>query len=138
MFMLSMGTGTDLAFPDVCITPIPSPTGVTPTPLPYPNTSMTATTSPVAANVLVDCMPALNLVSEGQVSLGDNAGVKGGVVTQRFSGGADYIVGCFTILVGGAPAQRLTSVTGQNAAGVVPNAVGMAVAPSQVTVLSLG
>jgi len=34
--------------------------------------------------------------------------------------------------------QRLTSVTGQNAMGMSPNAVGMCAVPSQFTVLTLG
>jgi len=138
MFMLTMGAGTNLAFPDVCITPVPSPTGQVPTPIPYPDTAMTATSDSPANNVLVDCMPALNLKSEGKVSLGDNAGVQGGVVSHDVSGESFYVVGCITILVDGVPAQRLTSVTGQNAQGVLPNAPGMCIVPSQVTVLSLG
>jgi hypothetical protein len=138
MFMLSMGVGTDIGFPDVCITPIPSPTGEIPTPIPYPDISMSATSAPMAVNVLVDCMPALNQLSENTVSVGDTTGVQGGVVSHDIDGEAMYIVGCFTILVGGAPAQRLTSVTGQNAMGVLPNAPGMCSTPSQITVLSLG
>ncbi len=134
MFMLTMGAGMDLGFPDVCITPV----GPVPTPIPYPDIAMTATSAPAAYNVLVDCMPALNQSSEGLVSVGDDAGVLLGVVSHDISGEAEYIVGCFTILVDGVPAQRLTSVTGQNAIGVLPNAPGMTLVPSQVTVLSLG
>ncbi len=134
MFMLTMGAGMDMGFPDVCITPV----GPVPTPIPYPNTAMTATSVPAAFNVLVDCMPSLNMLTKGMVSVGDNAGVAGGVVSHLMSGQATYLVGCFTILVDGVPAQRLTSVTGQNAAGVLPNAPGMCIVPSQVTVLTLG
>ena len=138
MFMLSMGAGVDMGFPDVCITPIPAPTGEIPTPIPYPDIAMSATSSLPVVHVLVDCMPALNQLSEGVVSAGDTTGLEGGVVSHDVDGEAEYLVGCFTILVGGAPAQRLTSVTGQNAAGVLPNAPGMCATPSQVTVLSLG
>lgn len=134
MFMLTMGVGMDLGFPDVCLTPV----GPVPTPIPYPDIAMTATSAPAAYNVLVDCMPVINQMSEGLVSLGDDAGVEGGVVSHMISGETVYIVGCFTILVDGIPAQRLTSVTGQNAMGVLPNAPGMCLVPSQVTVLSLG
>lgn len=134
MFMLTMGAGMDLGFPDVCITPV----GPVPTPIPYPDIAMTATSAPAAYNVLVDCMPSINQMSEGLVSLGDDTGVMGGVVSHMISGETMYIVGCLTILVDGIPAQRLTSVTGQNAMGVMPNAPGMCLCPSQVTVLTLG
>lgn len=134
MFMLTMGAGMDFGFPDVCLTPA----GPAVVPIPYPNTAMTATTSPTAPNVFVDCMPAINQMSMGMVSLGDQAGVAGGVVDHIISGQTMYNVGCITILVAGAPAQRLTSVTGQNVMGKMPNTVGSCLCPSQVTVLSLG
>jgi hypothetical protein len=134
MYMLSMGAGMNLGFPDVCNTPTP----VGPVPIPYPNINMSATTAPAAYNVLVDCMPSLNLLSKGLVSFGDNPGLLLGVVDPMDCGQNFYVVGCFTILVDGVPAQRLTSVTGQNALGRMPNAPGMSICPSQVTVLTLG
>ncbi|MDR2669488.1 MAG: DUF4150 domain-containing protein [Desulfovibrio sp.] len=134
MFMLSMGPGTDLAFPDVCLTPV----GPAVVPMPYPNTAVSAATAPVVPNVLVECTPALNMMSKGLVSMGDEAGVLLGAVSHMMSGQTSYDVGCFTIMVGGAPAQRLTSVTGQNCLAVLPNSVGACIAPSQATVLTLG
>lgn len=134
MFMLSMGAAMDFAFPDVCNTPTP----VGPVPIPYPNISVTAVSAPVVSNVTLDCMPALNLTSKGEVSFGDQAGSLGGVVDGDIGGATNYIVGCATINVGGAPAQRLTSVTGQNAMGELPNAPGVCLSPSQTTTLALG
>lgn len=134
MFMLSQGAGMNLGFPDVCITPV----GPVPTPIPYPNINMSAATAPAAYNVLVDCMPSINQLSTGLVSFGDCTGVMGGVVSHLEDGQAEYLVGCVTIMVDGAPAQRLTSVTGQNSLGMLPNAPGMCSCPSQVTVLTLG
>jgi hypothetical protein len=134
MFMLSMGKGQNMAFPDVCLTPA----GPAVVPVPYPNTSMSSASSPVVSNVLVECTPALNQTSKGQVSMGDQAGVQMGVASHTISGQTSYNVGCSTIKVGGAPAQRLTSVTGQNCLAVMPNCVGACVAPSQSTVLTLG
>ena len=134
MFMLSMGPGMDLAFPDVCKTPILG----APVPIPYPDISYSATSEPAADNVLVSCTPALNQISEGLVSVGDDAGLELGLVSEDISGETVYVVGCITVLVDGIPAQRLTSVTGQNAMGVLPNAPGVCVCPSQVTVLALG
>jgi hypothetical protein len=133
MFMLSMGTGMDLAFPDVCLTPMPVPT-----PVPYPNTAMSSTSAPMVPTVLVECTPALNMMSMGLVSLGDQAGILLGAVSHMMSGQTSYNVGCATIMVGGAPAQRLTSVTGQNCLVKLPNSVGACIAPSQVSVLALG
>jgi hypothetical protein len=100
--------------------------------------AMSAATAPVVPNVLVECTPALNMMSMGLVSLGDQPGVLLGMVSHMEAGQTSYEVGCFTIMVGGAPAQRLTSVTAQNCMGVLPNSVGACIAPSQVTVLSLG
>lgn len=134
MFMLSMGAGMDLAFPDVCLTPA----GPAPVPVPYPNTAMSAATMPAVFNVLTECTPTVNMMSKGLVSLGDQPGVLLGAASHMNSGQTSYMVGCFTIMVGGAPAQRMTSVTGQNCMAAVPNAVGACLAPSQVTVLTLG
>ena len=124
----------NLGFPDVCLTPV----GPAPTPIPYPNMNMSAATAPAAYNVLVDCMPSINQLSSGLVSFGDCTGVLGGVVSHLEDGEAEYLVGCLTIMVDGAPAQRLTSVTGQNSVAVLPNAPAMSIVPSQVTVLTLG
>lgn len=133
MFQLNMGCGMDLGFPDVCLTPV-----VVPVPVPYPDMAFSVTSAPAAYNILVDCMPALNQLSEGLVSVGDQPGVLLGVVSHLEAGEAEYILGCFTIFVDGPPAQRLTSVTGQNALGLLPNAPGMSIVPSQFTVLTLG
>lgn len=130
--MLSMGTGTCLGFPDVCKTP---PLAI---PIPYPDIGMSSTAAPIIPTVLTGCTPTLNQLSENTVSVGDEAGAMGGLVSQMESGETLFMVGCITIFVGGAPAQRLTSVTGQNAAGMVPNAPGVCIAPSQTTVLALG
>jgi len=134
MFMLTQGAGMDLGFPDVCITPV----GPVVTPIPYPDIHMTAATAPAAYNVLVDCMPSINQLSMGLVSFGDCTGVMGGVVSHLVDGQALYVVGCITIIVDGAPAQRLTSVTGQNSLAMLANTPGMCLCPSQITVLTLG
>ena len=65
----------------------------------------------------------------GLVSAGDQPGVGLGVVSHLIDGEAMYEVGCFTILTDGAPAQRLTSVTGQNTVAMMPNAPGVCLAP---------
>jgi hypothetical protein len=134
MFMLTLGSGMDMGFPDVCITPV----GPVPTPIPYPNMAESITTQPAADNVTIDCMPVINEMSVGLVSEGDEAGTLLGVVSHMESGQTHYVVGCITIMVGGSPAQRLTSVTEQNCMEEIPNCPGTCIAPSQVTVLALG
>ena len=136
MFMLNMGPGMNMAFPDVCNTPTPA--GV-PAPIPYPNVSDSTTSAPAAYTITINAMPVLNQLSMGMVSTGDEPGVLLGVAGQIIKGQTNYNLGCFTIFVGGAPAQRVTSLTGQNALGVQPNApAGMCLVPSQLTVLALG
>ncbi len=135
MYMLTTGSeGVNLGFPDVCNTPV---LGV-PVPIPYPNTNMTSTTDPVVENVIIESMPVINQQSIGSSSVGDEAGSELGVVSHTISGQTIYEVGCSTIMVGGAPAQRLTSITGQNAMENLPNSPGSCIAPSQTTVLALG
>lgn len=133
MFALTMGPGMDMGFPDVCLTPI-----VVPVPIPYPDMAFSTTSAPAAYNVLIDCMPSLNESSLGLVSEGDDAGVELGVISHMISGETVYLLGCITIFTDGPPAQRLTSVTGENSLGVLPNAPGVSLVPSQPTVLLLG
>ncbi len=132
MFMLTKGPGTVLAFPDVCRTP---PVGAA---VPYPNIVRTPTTSQTADQVIVEGAPALHQLSEGQVSSGNTAGRFKGVVSGEVGGRCLFLGGCSSVLVDGAPAQRVSSVSAQNASGMQPNAQGMAVGPSQTTVLTLG
>lgn len=133
MFMLSMGSGMVLGFPDVCLTP-----AVVPVPVPYPNISMSAMAPEAVPTVLTDCMPTLNELSDICASNGDEAGALGGVVSHLIAGQTMWVLGSEAILVAGLPAQRLTSLAGCNAMEVLPNAPGVCLAPSQVTVLALG
>ena len=48
------------------------------------------------------------------VTLGDTAGVGGGLISQTFMGQSRYMTGAFTMLVRGAPIVRMTSLTLQN------------------------
>jgi len=134
MFQLTCAGGMNLGFPDVCLTPTP----VGPIPVPYPNMTTGATANPAttALTVLTDGMPSLNQMSMIPISNGDNAGVNMGVASGLVMGPTEFILGSVTVIKEGAPAQRLTSITGHN--GVSMNAPGVSLAPSQVTVLVLG
>ena len=71
MFMLTQGAAQDLGFPDTCNTPAAAGA---PVPIPYADISMTVTNEPTAVNVLVDCMPSVNQLSQGLLSNGDEPG----------------------------------------------------------------
>jgi len=134
MFALTMGPGTCIGFPDVCNTPTP----VGPIPIPYPNISMSATCDDPATTVLIDCMPTLNQLGSNAVSMGDNLGVAGGIISGVDMGGTCFLLGSFTVFVEGPPVQRLTSLTGHNTPAMLPNGPGACLVPSQPTVLVLG
>ncbi len=100
--------GLCIAFPDVCLTP--APPSPSPVPVPYPNVG----TAPPMTN-------------------GDNAGLGTGIASGTVMAPARTMTGAFTVLVGGMPLARLTSVTLQNST----NAPGAKVVPSVTNVLVL-
>lgn len=116
--------------PDVCKTP---PLGE---PLPYPNMTYSFFHIPAVFNLLFGDGLAENLMTQGTISLGDQPGVMGGVVSQIFMGPDRYLAGSFKVLVGGIFAMRLTSLVGMN--GMPFNTGGMSVLPAQFRVLLLG
>lgn len=120
--------GVDLAFPDVCLTPMP-----TPTPIPYPDIALGPTAIPNAFNILFMGMPAHNMATITPLTNGDNPGVATGVASGTVMGPSRHLTGSFTVLLKGTPATRLTSMSLQNAT----NAIGMRIVPSQFKVLML-
>lgn len=130
MFARSQGPipGLDLAFPDVCLTPV-----VVPVPVPYPNIAMSVTSIPTVFNHFIMGMPAHNLMTVTVPTLGDFGGVLGGVMSGMFAGPARHLMGSTNVFHGPAPATKMLDVTAQN--GFLPNAVGTALSPSQVKVL---
>lgn len=132
MFVRSQGPipGMDLAFPDVCLTPV-----VVPVPVPYPNIGLSTTAIPNVPNNFIMGMPAQNLMTMGATSLGDMAGVAGGVASGMIAGPTRHVMGSFKLFIGPAPATKMLDPTAQN--GMAPNALGVALSPSQVKVLCL-
>jgi len=118
--------GTDLAFPDVCLTPPAIP-------VPYPNVALGMMALPVCFNILKCFAPAHNMMTFTPISLGDIPGVIGGVVSHTVMSTKRDLTGAFTVLLRCAPATRLTSVTLQNTA----NMIGMRLIPSQPKILVL-
>jgi hypothetical protein len=121
--------GMDVGFPDVCLTPTPAG----PIPIPYPDIAMGPMGVPAAYNVLFTCAPAHNMLTQVPLTNGDNPGLATGVVAHTVMGPSRHLTGAFTVLVGGAPATRLTSMSLQNTV----NCPGMRVVPSQPKVLLL-
>lgn len=127
MFANTQMMGIDMGFPDVCLTPTPAG----PIPVPYPNVAMGPMGVPPVPTVLFGGAPAHNMGTVVPLSNGDNAGVAMGVASGLVMGPARHLTAAFTVLVGGMPATRLTSVALQNGT----NCPGVRVAPSQATVL---
>jgi len=129
MFANTQQMGTDIAFPDVCLTPTPAG----PVPVPYPDIALGPMAVPNVLNILFSATPAHNLATTVPLTNGDNVGVNMGVASGTVMGPSRHLTGSFTVLVKGMPASRLTSVSLQNST----NAPGCRLVPSQMRVLLL-
>ncbi len=127
MFANTQMMGIDIGFPDVCLTP------PVPLPIPYPNIALGPMGVPAVYNVLFMCAPAHNMATTIVMTNGDNTGIALGVASGTVMGPARHLTAAFTVLVGGMPATRLTSVALQNST----NCPGMRLVPSQIKVLLL-
>ena len=127
MFANTQMMGMDLGFPDVCLTP------PVPLPIPYPNIALGPMGVAAVYNVLFMCAPAHTLATTIVMTNGDNPGIALGVASGTVMGPARHLTAAFTVLVGGMPATRLTSVALQNST----NCPGMRLVPSQIKVLLL-
>ena len=130
MFANTQLGGLDTGLPDVCLTPAAA--GV-PVPIPYPNLAAGPMGVSAAYTVLFSCAPAHTLATSVPLTNGDNAGVSMGVASGTVMGPSRHLTGAFSVLVVGAPASRLTSVSLQNST----NCPGARILPSQVSVLIL-
>ncbi len=128
MFANCQMMGIDIGFPDVCLTPTPVPV-----PIPYPNIALGPTALGFCPKVLWMAMPAHNMGTTIPLTNGDNVGVNMGVASGTVMGPARHLTASFTVLAGGLPATKMTSVALQNST----NCPGMRLVPSQVKVLLL-
>ncbi|WJF89268.1 DUF4150 domain-containing protein [Paraburkholderia bonniea] len=126
-----MATG----FPDVCITPIPSPAGPVPTPLPYPNLAMLPTADPatLALQVIIAGGLAFNLGTVIPMTEGDEPGTLGGVISGMFGNSAKALEGSLCVMIAGQPGVAMLNVCGQN--GPPFNIEGLYLVPSQINVI---
>ena len=129
MFANCQMGGQDMGFPDVCLTPSP----VGPVPIPYPNIAMGPMGVGAAYNVLLCAAPAHNMSTSIPLTNGDNAGLATGVASGMVMGPSRSVTAAFTVLMGGSPVTRLSSMSIQNST----NCPGCRIAPSQDKVLIL-
>lgn len=129
MFANTQMGGMNFGLPDVCLTP--APPAPAPVPIPYPNMAMGMMGVPAAYNVLLGCTPAHNLTTTIPLSVGDNVGIATGVASGMVMGPSRHLTAAFTVLMGGMPATRLTSVSLQNST----NIPGARITPSQLSVM---
>ena len=127
----SLSAMSMMTVPDVCKTPI-----VVPVPIPYPNMVMSTLHIPSVFNVFFGPGMAENLMTEGTISMGDEPGVEGGIVSSVFMGPDKYILGSMKVIVGTAFAARMTSLVGMN--GMPFNTIGESLVPAQICVILLG
>jgi len=126
MFSNCQVGGMDLGFPDVCKTPVP--------PIPYPNMALGPMTIPVAFNILLMGLPAHNMMSIRPVTLGDQAGIGLGLVSQTIIMKQNHITGAFTYILRGTPATRVTSIGPTN---LINCPLSVRIVPSQFKELLL-
>jgi hypothetical protein len=135
VFATTQMGGMNLAVPDVCLTPIPSPVGPIPVPIPYPNISIPMTAIPSQFKVLTMAMPNHNMMTITPMSNGDNAGLMMNPMSGMVMGPQRQLMGSVKTFFGGMPANKMLGLSGQN--GLMPGAYGATLAPSQVKLMIL-
>lgn len=117
--------GSGKAFPDVCLSPPPPPTG--PMPVPYPNSLMASDLTKGSKSVKFQgAEGALENASEVATSTGDEAGTQGGnVVTHKTKGKGFFMAWSFFVKVEGKGICRHMDPMGQNSASAPMGAADM-------------
>lgn len=126
MFAVSQGGGSCVGPGDVCFIPPRIP-------IPFVNTASPPNGTKFVPNIFMVTGMAHNQGTVIPTSVGDQAGVVGGVKSGKFCGSATYVVCSTTVLMGGMPTPRMSTTTLQNTG----NVSGVVVAPSQTKVLVL-
>ncbi|MBN2243181.1 MAG: DUF4150 domain-containing protein [Acidobacteria bacterium] len=131
MFLVSTnGGGFCWAMPDVCKVPAPP---APPIPTPFPNTAMLNQATNASMKVKICGKQTITTKSKIPKTMGDEAGVAGGVVSNMNMALASFKTGIPKVKVEGSPVVSLTSMTAHNGTNAnVP--AGTVVAPSQVKV----
>ena len=115
----------NFAFPDDCKAPTPAG----PVPVLLVNVAISFSHIPVVLQIVIGRGLAENILTTGAISNGDEAGVAMGVVPNQIVGPDRYVTCSEKVCLGGMPAVRLTSLTGQN--GALQNAMGASLTSAQ-------
>jgi hypothetical protein len=121
------GGGQAVANPDVC--KVPAPPGP-PVPTPFPNLGDLTQAQMVSVRVKIAGAPAITTGSKLLRTMGDEAGVGGGMVSGMNMGPASFKEGVSTVEVEGNPIVALLNMTAHNGSNANAPA-GMIVSPSQ-------
>jgi len=132
-FVNTQMMGLQFAFPDVCLTPVPTPIGPVPVPIPYPNLAFPMTAIPSQFKIFILAMPAHNLLTVVPTSSGDNPGVWLNPMSGMVMGPSRHLMGSVKTFYCGMPVTKMLCPTGQN--GIMPGAFGLSIVPSQVKVM---
>lgn len=135
VFATTQMPAMNMAMPDVCLTPIPSPAGPIPTPMPYPNIALTATAIPSQVKMLTLAMPNHNMMTITPMSNGDNGGLMMNPLSGMVMGPQKQLLGSVKTFIGGLPANKMLGLSGQN--GMMPGAFGATLSPSQIKLMIL-
>jgi hypothetical protein len=117
--------GQGVAFPDVCLSPPPPPTG--PVPVPYTNKDAASDLSDGSTSVQIEGNPtALKDKSYMSTSTGDEGGTQGGnVVTHKTKGKGYFKFWSFDVKIEGLNVDCHTDPQGQNCASDPPGGLCM-------------
>lgn len=138
MYLLSSGLCIMQGHPDVCTTRVLTPEGAEEhVQVPYVNETAGAAVGArnCVHKVIVKGLPALNQLSRPAISNNDEAGELNGVVSATVMDQTSFVNGSSKVIIGGAPAVKVASPTGQNGSSM--NCSGAALTPSQTKVLIL-
>jgi hypothetical protein len=136
VFMTTQMPAMNMAFPDVCLTPIPTPAGPVPIPIPYPNMSMTAMAIPAQFKCFGVFMPSHNMMSIAPMTMGDNGGLNMNPLSGMVMGPQKQLLGSIKVITGGLPQNKMLGLSGQN--GMSPGSFGATLSPSQPKIIVLG
>jgi hypothetical protein len=97
--------GFSLVFPDVCKTP--APPAPAPVPIPYPNTGKSSDTSQGPTSVKTDGQMPMVKGAKYMMSMGDEPGVAGGVISSTFKQECEYLLYSFDVKFEGKNVCRM-------------------------------
>ena len=123
MFACTIQAGMSMASIDVFNTQV----GPAQVPIPYPNIAETAMATPTTTKVFVMSTPVLIKTSKVAISQGDDAGVKGGLISGKFIQEMVFTAVSTSVMFEGKGVGRFGDPTKNNKA----NAFGTIIEPSQ-------